>query len=117
MAFAPLFHRHPLTLLDGFVQIGYWAQPPVHTGNLLYVKAEFFDLFGQQDRMILCRSHVFAGTAGEQIAFKEQLFLRAIDGDGTVDLEDYGKVIASCYGEEPTQEIKDFLKEKYGFSV
>lgn len=50
-------------------------------------------------------------------AGKEQLFLRAIDGDGTVDLEDYGKVIASCYGEEPTQEIKDFLKEKYGFSV
>ncbi|MEZ5961574.1 MAG: hypothetical protein R3C30_14290 [Hyphomonadaceae bacterium] len=50
-------------------------------------------------------------------AAKERLFLKAIDGDGTVDLEKYGKVIASCYGEGPTQEIKDFLKEKYGFSV
>jgi len=50
-------------------------------------------------------------------AAKERLFLKAIEGDGTVDLEKYGKVIASCYGEEPTQEIKDFLKEKYGFSV
>jgi hypothetical protein len=34
-----------------------------------------------------------------------------------IDLETYGKVIASCYGEEPTQEVKDFLKEKYGFIV
>lgn len=51
------------------------------------------------------------------IAAKEGLFLRAIEGDGTVDLEKYGKVIASCYGEEPTQEVKDFLKEKYDFNV
>ena len=51
------------------------------------------------------------------IAAKERLFLRALEGDGTVDLEKYGKVIASCYGEEPTQEVKDFLKEKYDFNV
>lgn len=48
---------------------------------------------------------------------KEPFFLKAIEGDGTIDLEDYGRVIASCYGEEPTQEVKDFLKEKYGFDV
>ena len=50
-------------------------------------------------------------------AGKEQLFLKAIDGDGTVDLEKYGKVIASCYGEAPTPEIKALLKEKYDFTV
>ncbi len=48
---------------------------------------------------------------------REAQFLKAIEGDGTVDLEEFGKVIASCYGEEPSQEIKDFLKEKYGFEV
>jgi hypothetical protein len=48
---------------------------------------------------------------------REAQFLKAIQGDGTVDLEEYGKVIASCYGEEPSQEVKDFLKERYGFEV
>lgn len=48
---------------------------------------------------------------------REAAFLKAIDGDGTLDLEDFGKVVASCYGEEPSQEVKDYLKEKYGFEV
>ena len=48
---------------------------------------------------------------------RETAFLKAIEGDGTIDLEDYGKVIASCYGETPTDEVKKFLKDKYGFDV
>ena len=48
---------------------------------------------------------------------REAAFLESIKGNGTVDLEEYGKVITSCYGEEPTQEVKDFLKERYGFEV
>lgn len=48
---------------------------------------------------------------------REQAFMGAIGGEGMIDLEDFGKVIASCYGEEPNQEVKDFLKEKYGFTV
>jgi len=48
---------------------------------------------------------------------KERLFLKAIDGDGTVDLEKYGKVIGSCYGEGPSEELRSFLKDKYGFDV
>lgn len=44
-------------------------------------------------------------------------FLTAIAGHGMIDMEDYGKVIASCYGEEPNAETKAFLKEKYGFVV
>jgi hypothetical protein len=47
----------------------------------------------------------------------EQEFLKALESNQTIDLEDYGKVIASCYGEEPNDEIKAFLKEKYGFDV
>lgn len=48
---------------------------------------------------------------------REATFLESIKGDGTVDLEEYGKVIASCYGEEPTEEVKTFLKDRYGFEV
>lgn len=47
----------------------------------------------------------------------ERAFLNAIEGDGNLDLEDYGKIVASCYGEEPTAEVRDYLKEKYGFDV
>jgi tetratricopeptide (TPR) repeat protein len=47
----------------------------------------------------------------------ESSFLSAIDGDGNIDLEDYGKVVASCYGEEPSEEVRNLLKEKYGFDV
>jgi hypothetical protein len=48
---------------------------------------------------------------------RERAFLKSIEGDGIINLEDYGQVIASCYGEAPTEEIKEFLLEKYGFKV
>ncbi len=48
---------------------------------------------------------------------RETAFMSAIDGDGMIDLEDFGKVVASCYGEEPNEETKTFLKDKYGFDV
>lgn len=48
---------------------------------------------------------------------RESDFLTAIEGDGTVDLEEYGQVIASCYGEEPTREIRELLFDNYGFRV
>lgn len=48
---------------------------------------------------------------------REAQFLKAIKGDGMVDLEEFGKIIASCYGEEPSEEVRTFLKEKYGFEV
>ena len=34
-----------------------------------------------------------------------------------IDLEDFGRVIASNYGEQPTETTRTFLKEKYGFDV
>lgn len=48
---------------------------------------------------------------------REQAFLRAIEGKGVIDIEDFGTVIASCYGEEPSAETKAYLKAKYGFNV
>ena len=48
---------------------------------------------------------------------KEKGFLEGLESDGTIDLEDFGKVIASNYGEEPSEEVKEMLKEKYGFEV
>jgi hypothetical protein len=49
--------------------------------------------------------------------FRERSFLKAIAGDGNVDLEKYGKIIASCYGEKPSDEVRAHLKQKYGFDV
>jgi len=81
------------------------------------------------DRLIAQRGHLIhklkaKDTTGRWayyfvlvVAEQESDFLTAIEGDGTVDLEDYGKVIASCYGEEPTEEVRAFLSEKYGFKV
>jgi hypothetical protein len=48
---------------------------------------------------------------------REAAFLKSIKGEGTIDLEEFGKIIASCYGEEPNDEIRQFLKEKYDFDV
>lgn len=47
----------------------------------------------------------------------ENEFLKALESNQSIDLEDYGKVIGSCYGEEPNNELKALLKEKYGFDV
>lgn len=48
---------------------------------------------------------------------RERAFLNAIGGDGTIDLEDFGAVVASCYGETPTPELKAYLRARYGFEV
>lgn len=48
---------------------------------------------------------------------KERAFMMAISGAGMIDLDDYGEVVASCYGEEPDSQTKDFLKTAYGFDI
>jgi len=48
---------------------------------------------------------------------REMLFLQALERKGNIDLEDYGRVVASCYGETPNDEVRAYLKEKYGFDV
>ncbi len=36
---------------------------------------------------------------------------------GFITLEEYGRVIASCYGAKPTEDVRRLLKEKYDFDV
>ncbi len=48
---------------------------------------------------------------------KERQFLERIQSDGMFDLKDYGRVIASNYGEEPTPETRQLLKDRFGFEV
>jgi hypothetical protein len=45
----------------------------------------------------------------------EQTFLKIQESQEAIDLAKYGKVIASCYEEEPNEQVKALLKEKYGF--
>lgn len=47
----------------------------------------------------------------------ERQFLNALKSDEIIDLEEYGMVLASCYGETPNEAVKQFLKEKYDFIV
>jgi hypothetical protein len=47
----------------------------------------------------------------------EQIFLQSLESKQSIDLEEYGEIIASCYGESPDEKTKIFLKEKYGFDV
>ena len=49
---------------------------------------------------------------------KDVSFKRAIEsGVGKLNFEDYGKVIASCYGDEPNERVKELLRQKYGFDI
>lgn len=48
---------------------------------------------------------------------RERDFLAAIGGDGMIDLEDFGRVVASNYGEEPNDQTRALLKDTYGFDV
>lgn len=50
-------------------------------------------------------------------AEQEAAFLEAINGNGAIELEDYGKVIASSYGDQPSQQVRDFLRDRYGWEV
>lgn len=48
---------------------------------------------------------------------RERVFLAALRSGDTVNFEDYGTVLASNYGESPTDETRQLLKERYGFEV
>lgn len=48
---------------------------------------------------------------------RERDFLKAIKGSGVVDLESFGQIIASNYGEAPSAEVLDFLYKSYGFKM
>lgn len=47
----------------------------------------------------------------------EQEFLQALKSNREIDLEKYGFLVASNYGEAPSEEVRAMLKEKYDFNV
>jgi hypothetical protein len=48
---------------------------------------------------------------------EEEKFMAALESTEIIDLEDYGQVVASNYGKQPSDNIRDFLKKKYNFDV
>ncbi len=48
---------------------------------------------------------------------RERAFLRAIGGKGIINLEEFGRVIASNFGEHPNEDTRNLLKERFGFEV
>jgi hypothetical protein len=82
------------------------------------------------DRYIRSRAeniHLLRGTdgSGRRACYfvfvpspREQAFRKAIETaatDAVIDLEHYGTVVASCYGEDPTEEALKLVREKYGY--
>lgn len=49
--------------------------------------------------------------------FREKSFLDALKSQEIINLEDFGSVIASCYGECPNDKVKKELSDRFGFSV
>lgn len=48
---------------------------------------------------------------------REKDFLASIGGPGIIDLQSFGVIVASNYGEEPDAEVRRYLKTRYGFEV
>lgn len=46
---------------------------------------------------------------------KEPEFLKAAKKGGDIDLKQFGRVIASFYGDKPPADVTKLLSEKYGF--
>jgi hypothetical protein len=44
---------------------------------------------------------------------KTSVFLDALAKGQDMNLEHYGKVIAACYGDEPTDAVKEMLNERF----
>lgn len=49
--------------------------------------------------------------------WREKAFLQALATSASLDLEEYGQVIAANYGEEPSEATRALLRSRYGFEV
>lgn len=115
---------------DGEVQSGYTPMPaPVPTAATAPSPEPLPPLSRAVDAEIAKRGHLVhklkaKDTTGNWAYYfifiepeREPAFLRAVEGSGTVDIASFGNVIASCYGQEPTPEVRTYLKAKYNFDV
>ncbi len=48
---------------------------------------------------------------------REKAFLSSIEDNGIIDLETFGTVIASSYGETPSADVKAYLNSRFNFDV
>jgi hypothetical protein len=48
---------------------------------------------------------------------REDAFLTVIESGKNMDLDDFGQVLISSYGEEPSDAVKAYLKQRYNFDV
>ena len=48
---------------------------------------------------------------------RQRAFRKAIDAGGMIDLRDFGRLLASNYGLEPTEDVKAMLKTRYGYDA
>jgi hypothetical protein len=48
---------------------------------------------------------------------REQMFLAALQEHGPLQLEDYGTVIGSCFGEQPSPALIAEMRARYGFEL
>jgi hypothetical protein len=98
------------------------ARPPVPSAPAVWKRRSLFDSYVASSgiRIHKLRAKDTTGRWAYYFVLVEKeldtAFLAVSEGEGTLDLEDYGYVVASCYGEQPTDEIRDMLYEKYGFS-
>lgn len=44
-------------------------------------------------------------------------FVEALAGGGDINLEQYGRVLAACYGDKPTVKVRATLKDRYGVEL
>lgn len=85
--------------------------------------------FSLSDEYIAVRGHLThrmlaTDTTGHRAVYfvlvepeREEEFLEAIARGGALDWEDYGHVIGSCYGEEPTEKLREEFKRRFGFDI
>jgi hypothetical protein len=48
---------------------------------------------------------------------REKAFQRAISSNGVTELEEFGRVVGSCYGEAPTEDLRAHMWERFRLKV
>jgi hypothetical protein len=81
--------------------------------KLISKKGHLIHKFCAEDATGLMACYFVLLEPHRQTAFNKALK----SGCDTINFEDYGRVIASCYGNQPTDLVKNLLKEKYGFDI
>jgi len=69
---------------------------------------DVFHIFGEDS--IGRRVHLFISVN----AINRPKIERALNANQQVDFAQFGNVVASCFGQYPTNDVRQLMKEKYG---